>query len=1392
MAPLCFAALMVAVMGRLVYALFALLGPVMALGTWLESRRRSGRTTKHQARQVAADMVRFGADLEHNARAELRRRWAASPHPAHLLQRAETPSTGLWERRRHHDDFLQLHAGAGDMSWQPALSDTGRTRPDEVDEVLAGASILANAPVPVDLSGGGVVGIVGERTAVLSVARSLVCQAATQSGPADLAVAVLTDQERVGDWDWAKWLPHAHQCPDDGEVHAGLLCADPETSDQLLRSLLSTHGGARSSGAHHEVRPVTMVVMDAEGLTEGRGSPARAVLDGQAGPVAGVVVAGSDPELPAVCSTVVELIGPHGEARLRRPQRGETVDRFLAAGIEEPVARRWARRLARFEDPESPGTEPGPPTPVTLTSVLDFDPCDPSAVARAWRTSADRTPVAGPVAMTSHGPITLDLRQHHHLLVTGGSGAGKSELLRSVVAGLAARFAPDRLTLLLIDGSGGGTFSQCALLPHVVGQACEADAGLGALHGLGEELEARGPGGGARPGESQPAPPPTLVVVIDDAAALTDRSPDVVDLLSSVASRGRALGVHLILATDRHAESLSRPFPGSATLALDRAGRGVGALGGPATIFQVPMVSGRAAATPDPVELAPFEFGPEPPPTQGTDGDFGRQGGGGDTAETDLAHIVAAVRVAFANEELDPPQPLWSKEPGADEPSACPGLAELLALVGVPITEVDAIDPDRTWRSGPEQQHLRVPIGLTMNHQPLCLDLKEAAVGGVGPHGLVVGATGSGKSELLRTLVSALAITHPPERLSFVLVDYKGGATFTGVAGLPHVAGMITNLEDDLTLVDRMGDALHGEQRRRQELLRRAGNLASVREYEQARASGADLEPLPSLLVIVDEFAELLTSRPDFIDLFVAIGRVGRSLGMHLLLASQRVDEGRLRGLDSHLSYRIGLRTFSALESRAVLGVADAHHLPPEPGGAFLKVGTDEARRFRTTFVSGPHPRPPAGQAQPAGLAPSVLDVVVSRLRHGAAPVHQVWLPPLPSAVTLDRVLPGPVDDPERGLVARGWPGVGRLAVPVGVVDKPREQAQHALVAELAGAEGNMAIVGAPQTGKSTLLRTMLASLLLTHTPEEVQIYCVDYGGGGLQALEEAPHVAAVAGRLDPGRVRRVVSEVEATVAGRERLFAERGIDSAATFRTLLAEGRLPGTVAGDVILVVDNWPLMSQTFDWAEAAIADVAARGLGFGVHTIITANQWMEIRPHLKHSFGGRLELRLSEPSDSTLDRRTAAKVPRGLPGRGLTKDGLQFQACLPRLDGQASEAGLQAATAELAARVRAGWPGAGAPPVRLLPEVLAFTDLPAPGADCGPGVPVGIGEEDLAPVYVDLTRADPHFLVLGDGESGKTTFLKAFLTGLTARFGPEQASVLVVDYRRGLLDAVHPGH
>jgi S-DNA-T family DNA segregation ATPase FtsK/SpoIIIE len=699
----------------------------------------------------------------------------------------------------------------------------------------------------------------------------------------------------------------------------------------------------------------------------------------------------------------------------------------------------------------------------------------------------------------------------------------------------------------------------------------------------------------------------------------------------------------------------------------------------------------------------------------------------------------------------------------------------------------------------------------------------------MGPHGLLVGATGSGKSELLRTLVLALSVTHSSEMLNFVLVDFKGGATFATLDRLPHTSAVITNLEDELALVDRMLDAISGELMRRQELLRKAGNYDSQRDYERARAAGVPLSPLPSLLIICDEFSELLTAKPDFIDMFVQIGRVGRSLGVHLLLASQRLEEGRLRGLETHLSYRIGLRTFSSMESRSVLGVPDAYELPRSPGHGYLKTGTEGMTRFRAAYVSGTYrqgggglvtgrratdavrpyttsyqavrsesgaPTPPrdtvdGGPFAEGGVAgETLLSLLGSRLQNSGVPAHQVWLPPLDEPPTLDQLLPPLGVDAERGLTTTGPDLHGALHGVLGIVDKPFEQRRDLLRIDLSGAAGNVVMVGGPQSGKSTLLRCALGSLALTHTPREAQFYCLDFGGGSLLALRDLPHVGGVATRSDVDQVRRTVAEMYTLLQTRERLFAEHGVDGMASYRRLKRDGRFAEDPFGDAFLVVDGWLTLRNAFEDLEPIVIELANRGLGYGIHMIATCGRSMDMRPAIRDMFGTKLELRLGDPADSLINRRAAVNVPETTPGRGLTPNALHFLAGLPRIDGQPDVTNLSDGVAKLVQAVRNDWQGVPAPRVRLLPPKLPYDTLPE-ASDGARGIPIGIAESDLGPVYLDVA-SEPHFLLFGDVECGKSTFLRAFARSIVERHSPAEARILLVDYRRSLLGSIETQH
>lgn len=741
------------------------------------------------------------------------------------------------------------------------------------------------------------------------------------------------------------------------------------------------------------------------------------------------------------------------------------------------------------------------------------------------------------------------------------------------------------------------------------------------------------------------------------------------------------------------------------------------------------------------------------------------------------------------------------------------GPVDFADLLG--IDDVAQLDLSRLWAPRGERSFLRVPIGVSDAREPVLLDLKESSELGMGPHGLCVGATGSGKSELLRTLVLALVATHPPEDLALVLVDYKGGATFAPFADLPHVAGVITNLENQAGLVERVHASLAGEVKRRQQVLKDAGNVADIGDYAALRSDKRpDLDPLPHLFVVIDEFGELLTAKPDFIDLFLSIGRIGRSIGVHLLLSSQRIEGGKLKGLDTYLSYRLGLRTFSADESRTVLDTTDAFHLPPLPGFGYLKVDTSHYERFKASYVSGAYRGPvqraeeedtgplaleyeafntlakkeSSGEQEPTArrreTGPTEMGVIVGQLENAAGPVRRIWLPPLPDAIALDKVA-GPLDVGARGmqLAKRSSP----LRVPLGLLDDPTKQWQGQWYLDLTVAGGHAAVIGGPQSGKTTLLRTLALSLALTHTPQEVGVYGLDLVGGGLQALADLPHVGGVAGRADRERAGRTVEEVRNALAAREELFREHGIDSVEQLRTLHAAGRLPQLASAEIVLIIDGFGALRDDFEELDDAVVDILKRGGGYGIHVVAGMLRWNDVRIATQSNFGTRVELRLNDPSESSIDRKLAQTLSPDEPGRILTDSKLFAQVALPRTDGLPDTSDLGAVLERTARTVRATWSGDVAQPVRVLPHVLEPHLLPGPVAE-PKRVPIGLDQTALAPVLLDLFHHDQHLLIMGDSECGKTNLLKTVAGGLIERYSEDELVFAVMDPRRGLRGAI----
>ncbi len=413
----------------------------------------------------------------------------------------------------------------------------------------------------------------------------------------------------------------------------------------------------------------------------------------------------------------------------------------------------------------------------------------------------------------------------------------------------------------------------------------------------------------------------------------------------------------------------------------------------------------------------------------------------------------------------------------------------------------------------------------------------------------------------------------------------------------------------------------------------------------------------------------------------------------------------------------------------------------------------------------------------------ALREVVLEQLSTTESHAYKMWLPPLTD--------PTPLDE----LIARDDRQPLRFAL--GIMDEPRRHRQETWGVDVSGAGGNIGIGGAPQTGKSTLLQTLILSAGATHSPRQVQFYCIDLGGGGLIYLENLPHVGGVATRSEPDRVMRVVAEVQAVLRQRESTFKEHRVGSIAAYRQLREDPNQPVAADpfGDVFLVIDGWPAFVSEFPDLEAQVQDLAAQGLSFGIHTVITTPRWTELKSRVRDYLGTKIEFRLGDVNDTQIDRATR-EIPANRPGRAMSIEKHHLMIGVPRFDGVHSAENLVEAITTAAEQVAAQHTDR-APRVRVLPERIYLHELdphpPGPESDYRTRwtIPIGVREADLSVAYAQMYTT-PHLLIFGGPKSGKTRIAHAIARAICARNSPQQARFMLADYRSGLLDAVPDSH
>lgn len=415
---------------------------------------------------------------------------------------------------------------------------------------------------------------------------------------------------------------------------------------------------------------------------------------------------------------------------------------------------------------------------------------------------------------------------------------------------------------------------------------------------------------------------------------------------------------------------------------------------------------------------------------------------------------------------------------------------------------------------------------------------------------------------------------------------------------------------------------------------------------------------------------------------------------------------------------------------------------------------------------------------------PRVLrEVVLDQLSTGETIAYRMWLPPLADPIPVNELI-------ERDIAAP-------LRFALGIMDEPRRHRQDVWGIDVSAAGGNVAVGGAPQTGKSTFLQTLVLSAAATHSPRDVQFYCIDLGGGGLIYLEDLPHVGGVATRSEAPRVNRMVAEMKAVLRQRENIFKKYRVGSMAAYRQLRADPNHPVAADpfGDVFLVIDGWPAFVSEFPDLEPIVQDIAGQGLAFGVHTVISTPRWTELKGRVRDYLGTKVEFRLGDINETQIDRMTR-EIPANRPGRAISMEKHHLMIGVPRLDGVHSADNLVDAMTAAVQQI-ADFHTEQAPQVRMLPERVYLHQVdpnpPGPDADYRARwtIPLGVREADLSVAYANM-QVTPHLIIFGASKSGKTRIAHAISQAICARNSPDQVRFMVADYRSGLLDAVPDSH
>lgn len=681
-------------------------------------------------------------------------------------------------------------------------------------------------------------------------------------------------------------------------------------------------------------------------------------------------------------------------------------------------------------------------------------------------------------------------------------------------------------------------------------------------------------------------------------------------------------------------------------------------------------------------------------------------------------------------------------------------------LQGYHVKRPDQLDLGDYWANSCNYESLSVPIGVRANGEKFYFDIHEKKHG---PHGLVAGMTGSGKSEMVQSWILSMAVQFSPRDVAFVLIDFKGTGLILPFVNLPHLAGTISDLD---TNISRNLIALESELQRRKALFDSAG-VTGIRDYLKKYRTGQVSEPLPYLFVVIDEYAEFKAKFPDFTAEVNTLFRTGRSMGVHIVLLTQN-PAGIISGQsEDNVRFRWCLKVSSPAASREMLGGHDEAAYITNPGRAYVRVGSDEVFEPVQSFYSGaPYQPDRAEQTAEPHVAQVALNgsktvfkrpdvkkktgkgseigAVVSYIRDYCTRSHipnarRIWQDRMPGRITLE------------ALLSRAEPHQpGDLHPAVALLDDPHAQTQRPLYLPL-DTDGHAAIYGVPGTGKTVFLQTVAASLCTEYSPDEVNLYVMDFGGWTMGMFRGFPQVSAIANDNDEEQIMMIAQRLEGELQRRKKAFASQGVGH---LRTYL---KATGETMPYLVLLVDNFAPVFPMYPKLEDFFIRLGREGGSYGICMVATCGTAMALGYKLSQSVKTSIALQMTDPSEySSIVGRTEGLYPEKLPGRGLfcAERVMEFQTALPaepEADGTYLDA-IRNLGEELTQR----WGNRKAKTVSVMPDAIPFGSV-QPQQN---GFVLGLTVKEVMPLEVDLIHPH-HLLISGVPGSGKSNLVRCLL-------------------------------